>query len=261
MSFLYLRALVAVIVVGMLAGAILCVELGRQMGWRRVERLGPEALEGFGAVEGAVFGLLGLLIAFTFSAAATRFDARRDLVVKEANRIGTAYRRLDLLPEASQPALRAEFREYLDARLAVYARIEGMHYPKAEMARVTALQDRIWNDAVAACRAPTLPQTMLLLLPAINEMLDITTDRMVAIRAHVPWPVIVLLLLLMLACSILAGYGMAHVRSRSWTHTVAFAAILALTIYVTLDYEFPRLGLIRLDWVDRVLRDVRASMS
>jgi len=71
----------------------------------------PEgARAGAGAVEGSVFGLLGLLIAFTFSGAAFRFDARRQLAVEETNAIGTAYLRLDLLPADKQPALRDSFR-------------------------------------------------------------------------------------------------------------------------------------------------------
>ena len=84
------------------------------------------ARAGAGVVDGAVFGLLGLLVAFTFSGAATRFDARRQLVVEEANAIGAAYLRLDVLPAAAQPALRARFREYLDSRLAAYRAVPDM---------------------------------------------------------------------------------------------------------------------------------------
>ena len=101
-------------------------------------------------MDGAVFALLGLLVAFTFSGAASRFDARRHLIVEETNAIGTAYLRLDLLPASAQPALRDLFRRYLDSRLEVYRKLPDLDAAKAELARSTQLQGEIWSQAVAA---------------------------------------------------------------------------------------------------------------
>jgi hypothetical protein len=260
LTILSLRFIVGIVILSLLLAILGCTEVGRQLGQRRVARLGESALEGFGAVEGGIFALLGLLLAFTFSAAASRFDARKDLIVQEANVIDTAYLRLDLLPRASQPELRRLFGRYVDTRLSMLASISHLRYPTAELQQQAELQREIWEKAVAGSQASRIPQTMLLVLPAINEMIDITTVRNVAVRWHVPWLVLVLLVLLTFASSVLAGYGMAHVKSRSWAHMVAFAVILAITVYVILDYEFPRLGLIRLDWVDGVLVDVRKTM-
>ena len=101
-------------------GVLLCLEVGRRIGiWRSAHAAEGTAAEGR-VVEGVVFGLLGLLMAFTFSGAAARFDTRRQLIVGETNAIGTAYLRLDLLPTAAQPAFRARFRQYVEARLEVY---------------------------------------------------------------------------------------------------------------------------------------------
>jgi hypothetical protein len=79
-------------------GMLLLLETGRRLGVRRLASDPEGARAGTGTVEGAVFALLGLLVAFTFSGAASRFDQRRDLIVEETNDIGTAYLRLDLLP-------------------------------------------------------------------------------------------------------------------------------------------------------------------
>src|SRR5512143_443438 len=95
---------------GLFVGMILLLELGRRLGRRRQGKHEEGARAGLGAVEGAVFALLGLLIAFTFSGAASRFDARRELIVREANAIGTAWLRLSLLPADAQPGLRVLFR-------------------------------------------------------------------------------------------------------------------------------------------------------
>ena len=101
---------------GLFIGMLLLLEIGRRIGIRRMRKDAEGAQAGVGAIEGAVFGLL---IAFTFSEAASRFDMRRQLIVEETNDIGTAYLRLDLLPTDAQPALRENFRHYVDARLEV----------------------------------------------------------------------------------------------------------------------------------------------
>src|SRR5262245_24463182 len=84
---------------------LLCIHFGRMLGLRR-RAMDPEgATVGLGTIEAAVLALLGLLIAFTFSGAAGRFDSRRHLVVEEANDIGTAYLRIDLPPADRQAAM------------------------------------------------------------------------------------------------------------------------------------------------------------
>src|SRR5688572_171592 len=101
-------------------GTVVLLEAGRRLGASRLAADPEGARAGVGAVEGSVFGLLGLLIAFTFSGAASRFDARRQLIVEETNHIGTAWLRLDLLAANEQPELRELFRRYMDSRLETY---------------------------------------------------------------------------------------------------------------------------------------------
>jgi hypothetical protein len=136
MSFSNFTLEAALLAVGLFASLLACLEIGRRIGVRRAAQEGEAARAGAGVVEGAVFALLGLLIAFTFSGAASRFDHRRTLIVEEANAIGTAYLRLDLLPAAAQEELRESFRRYVDARLAVYRAV------------------RIWSRSTPGSRAP-----------------------------------------------------------------------------------------------------------
>jgi hypothetical protein len=100
----------------------------------------------------------------------------------------------------------------------------------------------------------------MLLLPALNQMIDITTTRTVATQVHPPSVVYVLLMGLALVSALLAGFSMAESRSHNWLHTLLYAAILSLAIYVILDLEYPRMGLIRVDAADQLLMDVRQSM-
>jgi len=243
---------------GLFLGMLVLLELGRRLGVRRIAQDPERAAAGAGVVEGAVFALFGLLIAFTFSGAAARFDARRQLVVEETNAIGTAYLRLDLLPADAQPGLRDRFRSYLDSRLETYRKLPDIEAAQEELARSGRLQGEIWTQAVAACRAKDDPATTTLVLSALNAMIDITTT---AAKMHPPTIVFVMLFGLGLGCALLAGYSMAGSKSRSWTHMIGFAAIAALTVYVILDIEYPRLGLIRVDAVDQVLVELRESMK
>jgi hypothetical protein len=211
-------------------------------------------------VDGAVFALLGLLIAFTFSGAASRFDTRRQLIVEEANAIGTAYLRLDILPPSAQTALREKFRQYVETRLEVYRKLPDLSAARAELVKGAKLQEEIWSQAVAASQAEGAQPARVLVLPALNAMIDITTTRTMAGKMHPPMIIFIMLIGLSLVSSLLAGYGMAGGKARSWVHIVGFAATMALAVYVILDLEFPRLGLIRVDAFDQVLVDVRASM-
>jgi hypothetical protein len=182
-------------------------------------------------------------------------------VAQEANAIGTAYLRLDLLPAAAQPALREDFRHYLDARLAIFQNAWGSPASKAGLVHSVQLQGAIWSGAVTACRGDLPPQVPNLVLPALNEMIDITTTRAMAMNQHPPTVIYFMLGVLTLASALLAGFGMAEGRVRSWVHTLGFAALFSSTFFVILDLEYPRLGLIRVDAADQVLVDLRASMQ
>ena len=235
--------------------------LGHHLGARRAARYPDDHTEGTAAVEATLFALLGLLVAFTFSGANDRLDARRKLIVEEANAIGTAYLRLDLVPEAAQPLLRDEFRRYVDARMAFYRKLLDFRAASAEPRRATDLQDQIWKDALAAAGETGDARATLLLAPAINAMIDVTTARDAALLTHVPFAIFFLLGALSLACAFFAGLGMSKNKRPSRLHMFMFASIMAVTAYVILNLEFPRAGFVRLGPIDALLAQVRASMG
>ena len=247
---------------GLFVGMLIMLEIGRRIGARQLAKDPEGARTGTGTIEAAIFGLLGLLIAFTFSGAVSRFDNRRHLIVEETNAIGTAYLRLDLLPASRQPALRESFRQYLDSRLEVYRKLPDVQAAKAELARATELQGEIWSQAVAASHEEGASSAArILLLPALNQMIDITTTRTMAFQLHPPLMIFAILFLVALASALLAGYGMAGGKSRRWLHVIGFGAVMAISVYVILDIEFPRLGLIQVDAFDQALVTLRESMK
>jgi hypothetical protein len=237
-------------------GMIGCLEAGYRLGQRQIA---TGRYRNLGAVETAIFALLGLLLGFAFAGATSRFDARRDLVVKEANAIGTAYLRLDLLPPADQLELRRLFRAYLDARVSIYDNAGDPDTVAGLVAKVNQLQQSIWAGAVRAAGRDGTSQTPLLVLPALNDMIDVTTSRAVMASTRLPALILALLMIVSMLSALLAGLGMAE-RGRSWLHVLLYAAAVTITIYTVLDLDNPRAGLIRLDAADQVLKDLLQSM-
>jgi hypothetical protein len=247
---------IALFIVGVLMASI---EFGRRI---RMRRHGEQLSSGLSVLDAAIFGLMSLLLGFSFSGAISRFDARRELIVQEANAIGTAWLRVDLLPEAAQPQIRDDFRAYLDARLAFYNNlISDRAKALDELALSEKLQKKIWTESVAAATQTASPAVLTLVLGSLNEMIDITTTRFVALQTHPPISIYVTLVLLALASSLVAGFDMSDTDKRAWLHTVVFAAALTLTLYLIIDLEFPRIGTIRVDRYDRALVNQRNNMN
>jgi hypothetical protein len=235
--------------------------IGHWSGRRRL-RIDPEAKEvSTGTVDAAVLSLLGLLVAFTFSSAYSRYETRRELIVQEANAIGTAHMRLDLLKPEAQSKLRREFRDYLDSRIELWRKLPDRDAAIAEYARSQELQGRIWSDSIAATSAPSEHTARMLLVPALNEMIDITTTRFVAVQSHPPLIIFILLGGLAVASAWLAGFAMAKTARLSRTHVVGFAAIASVALCVILDIEYPRFGFVRLDAPHELLVELRERMQ
>src|SRR5215471_6208216 len=120
----------------LIAGVVIMIEVGHRLAVRHVRTTSS----GRGSILASIFGLMGLLLAFTFYGAGARFDAGRNLIVEEANAISTAYRLLDLLPQQAQPHLKDLFREYVRLRAETYQKIEDTEGFKTALARTSDLQ-------------------------------------------------------------------------------------------------------------------------
>jgi hypothetical protein len=243
-------------------GMLFLLEFGRRIGVKRRPKESEGERGGLSTVEGAVFALFGLMMAFTFSGAASRFNEKRALIAEEVNCIETAYLRLHLVSHQAQPALQELFRRYVDSRLETYRKLPNMVAAEMEMAKSKKIQEEVWTEADAATRLPdSHPFSGLLLLPAINNMIDISTTRTMALQLHPPKIIYTLLFGLGLICSLLAGYRMSGGQYRSWLHILAFTVITVIIVYVILDVEYPRAGLIRLESADKLLVNLRESMN
>ncbi len=245
---------------GIFLSLVLFMELGRKWGRVRMSVDDKGARAGVGGVEAAIYGLFGLLLAFSFSGAAGRFDQRRHLIVEEANDIGTAYLRLDLLPASFQEQIRPLFRAYLNKRLEAYQHVEEFPVAHQMFGEAEAIGGQIWRLAVAGCRQEERPSCTMLLLPALNATFDIANARLMATREHPPAFIFWMLIFLGLVCSLMAGFAMAEAKQRNLLYSLGFALIIAVTCYLILDLEYPRLGFLKVESYDEALRRLLEGM-
>jgi hypothetical protein len=153
------------------------MNLGRRLGTRYLAREGAPTVTGLNTVEGAVFALMGLVLAFAISGALQRFDERKLLILHEANAISTAYDRLGLLENPARLELQSALKAYLHARIDFYEHwISFSLWQGAEvdlgdhLAQLAKLKTEIWDGAVTAC-AGNKPGCILI-LPSLNSMFE-----------------------------------------------------------------------------------------
>lgn len=193
-------------------------------------------------MQGALLGLLALLLGFAFSGAMGRFVERQDALAKEANAIENAYDRVAILSNAQ--AIRAQIREYAGLRLRLFE--ETADGPASEIEKaLSARYDSAFGFTLEGVRQS--PQFANLAIPGVEEINDEFSRRTALSRRHLPSEFVVV----MLICSCISlgavGYGAGVARRRSMGSLLALAALTSTALFITFDFDAPRRGLIRLD--------------
>ena len=222
---------------GLVAMLVIWFYLGRRARRRREEQ--PDQLA---TIQGATLGLLALLLGFSFALAAGRFSDRVQLIVSEANAIGTAWLRSDLMPQGESAELHKILADYTDQRIIFYD-AEDKAGQAAAAARSEVLQTRMW--ALVSSEAKAKPALANVLLPPFNDLIDLHASRLAAASRHMP----AMLLLLLLSCSLVSvasvGYGCGVAGKRNVVLTTALTFLISGALWATIDMDHPRKGLIR----------------
>lgn len=240
-------------------GLLLFIEAGFRLGSPRPASAGEPAPRGAGALEGALLGLLVLWLAVSWASALARAEDRRQLLVGEASAISTAWLRLDLLPGGAQAQARDLFRQYLELRIETFRVLPDEAASKQHLELAREVQGRLWQLALATVGAS--PSAVELVLGSLTEMFEYPARRAAAQATRPPPLSLGLLVALALAGALLSGRSMAAGRARQWLPAVLFAALVSASLYVSLDLDFPRPGLARVDGADQPLVDVRRAMK
>ena len=240
----------------LLAVLLAAEELGFRVGRRRRALYDDDGRANFGNLQAGLFGLMGLLLAFTFAMAQQRYETRKDMVVLDANAIGTAWLRTGFLPAPARDEVRRLFVRYVELRTDPGA-FERQRR-RATLAEIDRQQAEIWSRVAAAANASPTPLTALA-AAATNDMIDMHAKRLAAARNHVPEIVVLLVSAFALAAAAVTGYrcGIGHHRYR--LPSAAFLLLVTLVIGVILDLDRPQRGLITVD--QGAMLDLRASMT
>jgi hypothetical protein len=209
-----------------------------------------------GVWQSALLALAGLLVGFTFSMAQARYDARKQIVLGEANDIGTTYLRTRLLDDAVGEPLRAQLRNYVDVRLA-FAEAGGDRVLSKELSiQSSQLGEAIWQQVSAAARADRTPTTALL-VQSTNDMLDAAEEQLAAIANPLPITVFLVLFLANAVAMASTGFVCALEGRRSTLGMLVMPVLLATVVSLTVDLAHPRIGIVRVN--DPILRHLKDS--
>lgn len=224
---------------------LVATEIGYRVGRAARSRMSDHAISQLTTIEGGVLGVLALLLAFTFSMAVARYESRRELVVKEANAIGTAALRAQLLPEPARSEAASLFRQYVASRIELAEAASDVNRRQAALVTTEKLQQQLWALGAGALRSDGHSFAPALLIASLNEVIDVHGERLAAARNHVPEVVLRLELLVAVFAVGLVGYGCGAGDRRNPVSTSALAILLAAIVLLILDLDRPRRGLIQ----------------
>ena len=229
------------VALGLIAGVIAAHELGFWLG--SLIRSADEPFDRQVAlVRASTAALVAFLIGFAFSGAASRFIERLDIIVKEANALGTAYLRADTIAEPQRGELKAALREYTADRVQL---LSGEKRDQIEplLAKVSGLHGRMWRSAITATQdnAPL----MAVVLPPINEVIDLHSTHLAMARRHLPLPLMAALLGTAAIGVGLLGFGNGRVGRRFSMLDSVYGVVLAVALWMTIDLDYPGIGIIR----------------
>jgi hypothetical protein len=216
-------------------------ELGNLLGrhFRRTHAEGGD----IGTLTGAALGLLALLLAFSFSISLSRYDARRDMVLQEANAIGSTANFALMLPSASQGPILSLLRDYTTVRIGL-----GVPFDPAKMqhdiARSLALQSQLWQQAVAITQASPQSLPAYRFVASLNEMNNIHERRLTVLRNHVPPEVMIILVVVSMVAMGFTGYHAGVVGARRRIINLIMSITVAVLIMLVVDLDRPSRGLI-----------------
>lgn len=231
---------------GVLLGAVVLMLFAEELGYRfgQVRSRGPnrESDARVGGIVGAELGLLAFLLAFTFGLAGSRFDTRRQVLLDEANAIGTAYLRAAMLPPPHDTQVRSLLREYVDARLRAVQ--EGSL--EEGIRKSEALHGQLWAEAIAATSEDNRSVPTGLFVQALNEVIDLHATRLQAgLRSRIPTPVWVVLFGVAALSFLAVGYHGGLTRTSRSPAVYLVAVTFAIVTWMIVDLDRPGEGILK----------------
>jgi hypothetical protein len=226
------------------------MEVGFRLGRRAESTIEAKTKSQIPRIQGSVLGVLGLLLGFTISMAVSRFEIRKQLVLEEANAVGTSYLRTALIPEPDRSYIARRLREYVELRLQ-YSRagddvsnLKDAEAVKTAREEIRSVQNDFWNRAASHAQSDPNPVTAGLLLQALNQVIDLDAARWMAFNNHVPETVVYLNAFVALLASTQVGYSLGLAGKRRLFSAFLLSLAITVTLTVIIDLDRSRQGLI-----------------
>jgi hypothetical protein len=214
-------------------------------------------------VQAASFTLVGLLLAFSFSLALGRYDARRAAFVQEANSIGTTFLRTELLGRGFAAAMRSDLRDYVELRIDFAKADADVPRRLRDSAASGAMQRRMWERAMQAARSDPHSTMVPLFISALNDTIDLSTTEGAILSAHIPDIVMIGLILMILIAAVMMGFNFGLKKQRAVGSKIMYALVLTIAIGLVSDLDRPQRGFVRVDLTPMVTlqRDIANKKS
>jgi hypothetical protein len=202
--------------------------------------------DSWNTVQAGLITLAAFVLSLSFSQASARFDVRRELVVKEANAIGTTWLRADQLPSAQAKRFRQILTDYTAKRLESDETPEDQPAFYEIIRQANLDQDRLWAIVSPALREhPYLG--LSLLMQTLNDTIDVSGEQVQALIEHVPTAILTLMLLLLTLAMLSTGIRFARDRSRPVFLSTLFVFACVVVVSMVVDYDRPQSGFVKVD--------------
>lgn len=223
---------------------------------KKLSKLYPEKELELGTGEGALLGLMGLLLAFSFGMASTKYESRRQKVIDEVNLLNSAILRIDLYPDSVKQSLQKGFKNYLEYRISYYEAGSDPKKIRASLDNAGNQFTRLWKYAVQMHRDPENRARTEPLVQALIGMKNIMVDREAGRVAAVPTLIIIVALLLVMTGSFLTGFGIKPGK-RSALFSFAYALMTTIVLYLIMELSRPREGFVNLKSAELQMEELR----
>jgi hypothetical protein len=235
-------------------------ELGFRLGRFVQEHTTSEIKTLTGSIQASILGLLALLLGFTFSMAMQRYDNRSMAVIDEANAIGTAALRVQLLPESEQEEAFGLLRDYVDLRISAGKLLVTQHKERErEQQQIAQQQQALWTLAVHATTQDPRAVTSGAFVSSLNAVFDTQDKRDALLHLHVPESVMLLLFIVFVSSGGMMGYSSGLSGKRIIMPVVLVSLLITLIVFLIIDLDRPRRGLIEID--QSAMLELQQSMS